>query len=414
MFLKMELNQTNISLKSGFALIEMSIQFKNSFRIDILKKIGFLLIAHCLLFIESIEAQNQQTTILITNPSSADRKEEVVAISWKDIIAQYPRLDTANFKIINRITKKELPFQLEYRGEKSVQNLLVQLDLAANTTAKLLIETGKPSASITKTYGRYVPERKDDFAWENDKIAFRAYGKALELSPKEMAYGFDVWVKSTSRMVINERYKRGKYHDNLGDGMDYYHVGYTLGAGNIAPCLNDSIYYSKNYVRWKILDNGPLRTTFSLEYDEWDVAGMKVKATKTISLDAGSQLNRVEALYRYFDKPTMDVVVGIVKRKESGTMLLDEQQGIMGYWEPQMGEDGITGVGAILSTSITKMKVTNTQLLTQSTSQGNKPYVYYTGAAWNKANVITTAKEWFSYLSAFKDRLEKPLQVTIE
>ena len=25
----------------------------------------------------------------------------------------------------------------------------------------------------------YVPERKDDFAWENDKIAFRAYGKAL-------------------------------------------------------------------------------------------------------------------------------------------------------------------------------------------------------------------------------------------
>lgn len=69
-------------------------------------------------------------------------------------------------------------------------------------------------------YGRYVPERKGDFAWENDKITFRMYGKVLESTPKEMAYGIDVWVKKTDRMVLNERYKRGHYHDDLGDGMD--------------------------------------------------------------------------------------------------------------------------------------------------------------------------------------------------
>ena len=26
--------------------------------------------------------------------------------------------------------------------------------------------------------GRFVPERRDDFAWENDRIAFRVYGPA--------------------------------------------------------------------------------------------------------------------------------------------------------------------------------------------------------------------------------------------
>jgi len=379
-----------------------------------MKKLGFILMAFSWVYAKPVIAQNQKAFITISNPTSTERKEEVVAIAWKDILLKYPSIDTSNFKIINNLTKKEIPFQLEFRGEKTVQNLLVQVDLAANASTKLLIQKGKPAISVTKTYGRYVPERKDDFAWENDKIAFRMYGKALEQTPKEMAYGIDVWVKSTSRMVINERYKRGKYHDNLGDGMDYYHVGYTCGAGNSYPFVNDSIYYSKNYVRWKVLDSGQLRTTFALEYDEWDVAGMKVNATKTISLDAGSQLNRIEAQYKYVDKPSMDLVVGIIKRKDQGTMLLDEKQGIMAYWEPQMGEDGITGVGTILSTPIIKMKVSNTQLLTQATSQKDIPFVYYTGAAWNKANVITSAAAWFGYLQSYKNRIENPLKVIVE
>lgn len=31
-----------------------------------------------------------------------------------------------------------------------------------------------------KAYGRFNRERFDDFAWGNDKIAHRTYGKALE------------------------------------------------------------------------------------------------------------------------------------------------------------------------------------------------------------------------------------------
>jgi hypothetical protein len=325
-----------------------------------------------------------------------------------------PNIDTANFSVLNVATKEKIPFQFELQGKNTIQHLLLQVSVPMQSTITLSINKEKSSLQATKTYGRFVPERKEDFAWENDKIAFRMYGKELENTPKEMAYGMDVWVKSTQRMVINERYKRGRYHENLGDGMDYYHVGLTLGAGNIAPYLNDSIYYSRNYVRWKILDNGPLRTTFQLEYDDWDVAGKQVKATKTISLDAGSQLNKVQALYTYTDTSSLPLVVGIIKRKDPGMLLFDEKQGVMGYWEPEMGDYGITGVGCVFITNPTQMKLTNQQLLTISPSVKNKPFFYYTGAAWNKAGVYTSADQWFSYLHQFKNHLNNPLLISLK
>ena len=353
-------------------------------------------------------------TITVENKGNTPRTDEVISIPWPSLLAIWPNIDTANFSVLNVVTKEKIPFQFELQGKNTIQHLLLQVSVPLQSTIILSINKEKSSLQATKTYGRFVPERKEDFAWENDKIAFRMYGKELENTPKEMAYGMDVWVKSTQRMVINERYKRGRYHENLGDGMDYYHVGLTLGAGNIAPYLNDSIYYSRNYVRWKILDNGPLRTTFQLEYDDWDVAGKQVKATKTISLDAGSQLNKVQALYTYSDTSSLPIAVGIIKRKDPGTLLFDEKQGVMGYWEPEMGDYGITGVGCVFITNPTQMKLTNQQLLTISPSVKNKPFFYYTGAAWNKADVYTSADQWFAYLHQFKNHLNNPLLISLK
>lgn len=356
-----------------------------------------------------------QTKAIITiqNNSVLERKEAVVAIKWETILSRFPEIDTANFVVINQVTKKQVPFQLEQHGLSSIQNLLVQIDAKAKTSLHLVIQKGKPETFATKTYARYVPERKDDFAWENDKIAFRAYGKAIE-NTKEDASGFDVWVKRTDRMVINERYKIGNYHIDSGNGMDYYHVGPTLGAGNMAPFVNDSIRYSGNYRKWVILDNGPLRTTFQLTYDIWNAGGIKVKATKMISIDAGSQLNRVENTYTFDENKPMEVVVGLSKRPEAGVISLNEQQGIMGYWEPTFGEDGTTGVGSILTTPVKSMWVDKTQIVAKTTVVNNEPIVYYTGAAWNKAGKITDDKQWFTYLDNFYQQLKNPLIVKVE
>jgi hypothetical protein len=351
--------------------------------------------------------------ISISNPLKTERKEIVVTIPWKEILAKYPKIDTDNLKIIDLSSKKEMPFQFEFKGGEKIQNLLVQTSIGANSTVKLNIIKDKPTYILPKTYARFVPERLDDFAWENDKIAFRAYGKALE-NTQFNAYGLDVWVKRTDRLVINERYKRDKYHIDNGDGLDYYHVGNTLGAGNVSPIVNDSIYYSGNFHRWKILDIGVLRTAFQLEYDEWNVAGMKTTAIKTISLDAGSQMNRIEVAYQFEKPDSLNIVVGIVKRPQLGNMVLDELGGIMAYWEPQHGDDGITGVGTVFLSPITKMTVRNDQLLTHTSIKKGTPYVYYAGAAWNKAKEINNSQQWFNYLKSFKENAENPLIIIVK
>lgn len=354
-----------------------------------------------------------KATISIHNNSISGRKASVVTIPWQTVLSHYPQIDTTSFVVINSETKKQVPFQLEHRGLKAIQNLLVQVDVKAKSTLSLLIQKGKSQTFAVKTYARFVPERKDDFAWENDQIAFRTYGKAIEKT-KEDAYGFDVWVKRTDKLVIDERYKLGNYHKDNGNGMDYYHVGFSLGAGNMAPYVNDTIRYSANYHQWKILDNGPLRSTFQLTYDTWDAGGVNVKATKTISLDAGSQLSRIENVYSFEGDKPLPVVVGIIKRPETGLISLNEQQGIMGYWEPTHGEDGTTGIGSILTTPVKNMLVGNTQMLAKTTVKNNEPIIYYSGAAWDKAGKIINAKQWFQYLDTFYQEIQQPLIVKVK
>lgn len=173
----------------------------------------------------------------------------------------------------------------------------------------------------------------------------------------------DVWVKRTDSLIINKRYKIAKYHVDHGDGMDYYHVGYSLGAGNMMPSVNDSIYYSKNYVNFKILDNGPLRFSFQLIYNKWNVDGKQIKATKTISLDAGSWLNKVEVNYNGNGNSALDVVAGIMIREQPGVKYLNEKTGILAYWEPTDKADGTEGVACIINSPIKRMTEKNGQLL---------------------------------------------------
>jgi hypothetical protein len=349
----------------------------------------------------------------IQNNLGLGRNEAVVAIKWETILSHYPQIDTLNFVVINAVTKKQIPYQLEHKGLSGIQNLLVQVSVKAKTTLRLFIQKGKPIVFQTKTYARYVPERLDDFAWENDRIAFRAYGKALE-GTRDDAYGLDVWVKRTDKMVINERYKAGEYHVDHGNGLDYYKVGFTLGAGSMAPYIKDTVRYSGNYHRWKLLDNGPLRSSFQLEYDSWDAAGVKVSCTRIITLDAGSQLNRIENSYTYSDSKALPVGVGISKRPERGVLLLNEQQGIMGYWEPTHGGDGTTGVGAVLTTAVKNMLVEKNQLLAVTDVKNNESIVYYAGAVWDKAGKITNSEQWFEYLNHFSQELKNPLSISVK
>lgn len=355
---------------------------------------------------------NAQAEITISNPSKLVRTDEVVSIPWVEVVSAFKDIDTAHFMVVNGASGNKVPYQLEYQGNAQVQNLLLQVSVPGSSRLVLQIKKGTPLKVIPKTYCRFIQERKDDFAWENDKIAFRAYGKALE-NTDENAFGMDVWVKRTKELVLNKRYQLNDYHNDHGDGLDYYHVGFSLGAADIAPYTDDSIWYSKNYRRWKIFDNGPLRSTFQLGYDSWQVGSTKVSVVKTISIDAGSQLHKVTATYVFKGLPKLPVAVGIVKRTQPGVEYLDEQRGMMGYWEPTDSKDGTTGVGCLFSKPVKDVKIMQGQMLSIVEAASGEPVVYYRGAAWDKAGEIRTADSWFSYLKQYQEKISQPLIIVV-
>ncbi|WP_202552076.1 glycoside hydrolase family 88 protein [Ginsengibacter hankyongi] len=361
--------------------------------------------------IDLLLRQSQNSAILsLHNKTGLHRKEEVIAVPYNEFISKTKSDKNKKFKIFNSLTGEEIPFQLEYRGNKIPVNVLIQVSLSPGS--KLYAETAAedPSEFKIKTYARFVPERYDDFAWENDRIAFRVYGAALEKT-NENAYGQDVWAKRTPALIINKWYKTADYHVDHGEGLDFYEVGFSLGAGSSAPYVKDSIYYSKNFRKYKILDNGPLRSTFQLDYNDWNVDGKIVDEYKIISLDAGSQLNKIETVYSFKDKRELPVAIGIVEHAGNGTMLLNERDGIMGYWEPQHGKDGSLGIGSVILEPVLQMNVSHHHLLTIIKTESKKPLVYYTGATWDKAGMITSSKEWFEYLENFKTELERPVLI---
>ncbi|MFC6103212.1 DUF4861 family protein [Olivibacter domesticus] len=377
-----------------------------------IEKTGYLgtLIALMSLILMSCNTANKHNkTIIIANPSNVKRAE-VASIPFQAFKQAYNHSNA--FKIIDE-QGKECSYQLEKLGTDSIANVLIWVEIPANSEVQLTVDKGEPAKVRAKTFARYVPERFDDFAWENDKIAFRMYGKALEGRPDD-AQGTDIWAKRTDALVVDEWYKTGDYHKDHGKGLDYYSVGMTLGAGDIAPFVKDRIIYSKHYRQHEILDNGPLRSTFKLTFEPWDVGGKAVSVTKTITLDAGSQLNKVEVVYDYDGEEALPVVAGIVLRDEAGETIEKAEQGLMAYWEPTHGADGTLGVGVLTAEPVKKSFKAEGQLLSLLSASKGKPLIYYNGGAWDKAGNITSAKAWEEYLLQYQHNLKNPLKVSIK
>ncbi len=150
-----------------------------------------------------------------------------------------------------------------------------------------------------KVYGRYVPERKDDFAWENEYAAFRMYGPALR--PENPSNGVDLWLKASPELVVDSFYYREHvlglpYHINYGKGLDCYKVGHTCGCGGLVVIADDQTWIGGAYDRWEILEQTPDKFVFRLEYDSLLVAGHVLKEAITITAEAGQLQNKAEVV----------------------------------------------------------------------------------------------------------------------
>lgn len=350
----------------------------------------------------------QQKGIVVSNPTDMAR-EELVSIPYPEFTKHFDVDSIFSVKLVDSET--ELPYQLEKRGNTTPENVLIWVPIDAKGTVTLSVtkQDIKP-ASKAQTYARFVPERFDDFAWENNVLAFRMYGKALEGRPDD-AQGTDVWAKRTEELVIDKWYKEDDYHTDHGEGLDYYAVGQTLGVGDIAPYFDNKIHFTKHYREYEVLDNGPLRTTFKLTFEPEELNGQTISLTKTISLDAGQHFNKVAVDLKNQQAERTPVVVGLARRGESEPQYdYNESNRSLAYWEPDIDGHGQTGTALILSENQpTFIDNDSTQFLLTTHVQRDKPFVYYNGAAWNKAGQVTSADEWKGFVEKQVEKINSPL-----
>ncbi|HJT75144.1 MAG TPA: DUF4861 family protein, partial [Chitinophaga sp.] len=89
-------------------------------------------------------------SITITNPSGTARNEEVVEIPYQQV-SSFAAKD-GNFRLINKQTGKEVPYQLAYEGNEQPKWLLVQVSVPAHGIVILNAAAGKPVAVKARTY----------------------------------------------------------------------------------------------------------------------------------------------------------------------------------------------------------------------------------------------------------------------
>ena len=381
--------------------------------------VGAFLLAGTELFKLQYQKETGAVKVTVQNATAVNRLDEMAEVSWKQLTTL--KFNPHNTTVINAQTGEEVPSQIIYDEKKLPKAIIFQSGTAAAGISYFYIKQRKPKAYPGKTFGRLVPERMDDFAWENDKIAFRMYGPALQKSG-EISNGIDIWVKRTSALVINKWYKSEDYHHDHGEGMDFYGVGTTLGAGGIAPFMNNKLYPSENFVSYKVLANGPLRTSFQLKYNTWNAAGIKVKETKTITLDAGSFLNKIEEQYD-FAPAALPVSAGIAIIPGTGGLHWSDVTniGLLAYQQPAQAEGSIS-LGLIIPQQCTTGQIMQAvpdhynhegHYILQTMIQRNNLLTYYQGASWDKEGTFKNFDAWKQYLQIKLVQLNNPLKVKL-
>ena len=199
---------------------------------------------------------------------------------------------------------------------------------------------------VVKAYGRFVPERDDDFTWENDKVAFRVYGPSS--GGKGQVSGVDAWFKKVPYSIIDKWYAEhlsGKsYHEDNGEGYDPYHVGDSRGVGGTAIWADGVAWPAAMYNEYEILQSGEDVVEFRLQY-EWETPLGLVAESKTVSLRLGEHLYRVNSVFTLDGQPAaLPVAIGLTTHDEKAQVFSNTETGRISTWE--IIDDKGVGTGA--------------------------------------------------------------------
>ncbi|MCU0429029.1 MAG: DUF4861 domain-containing protein [Cytophagaceae bacterium] len=150
----------------------------------------------------------------------------------------------------------------------------------------------------------------EGIGWESERVAFRSYFDARN--------GKDIFGKCSAGILLDSIGLPGKdYHELQSWGMDVLKVGTSLGAGALA------IRYRGRYYRlgatdsaiFTVLQEGPLRSRFQIQYAGWKVSDKSLQLIETITIEAGSYGYNSTVQVKGLSSDSFEIVTGIVNLK---------------------------------------------------------------------------------------------------
>jgi hypothetical protein len=360
-----------------------------------------------------------QLAVKAINKLAINRPGQTIELTTKDL-APLGEKDLNKIHVRDSAGKELLcqAVDTDYDELHKPDVVIFQADFAGNESKSFLVTAGKKQEFTKddfKAYGRFARERFDDFAWENDLIAHRTYGKALITWKGEplTSSAIDIWSKRTSKLVLNDWYMVDNYHADAGEGLDDYSAGSSRGCGGSGIWANSQLYAPQNFVDSRVLTNGPIRVMFELVYEPFEVNGTKVSEVLRISLDAGSQLDHFQSFYRSQNNEALAVAIGL-KKVKGEQMELNAGNGWLASWEPMEKNQGTQGVAVIVNPEQFDKQTEDKQnnLLILKTG-GQAPVSYWAGFAWDRAGKITSAQAWKAYVDAFAKGLRFPIEISV-
>ena len=400
--------------------------------------------AYCLflcLFASAVSTlATERITVTATNDLPDARPSETIGVPWAEIAKAIPGALLQHL-VVKDGAGRSLPYQVTNIAPQAKDpsgagiaygELIFQHDFAAGEkSATFTIDKSESVEPVfpVQAYCRYIPERLDDFAWENDKIGHRTYGPALAApaepgSGKEVLVtsGLDIWCKRVSYSIVDRWYNKGHdhYHKDEGEGMDLYGVGPSRGCGGTGVWDGKQLYVSGNYKHWRIIANGPIRAIFELTYETWAANGVFVSEVKRFTVDAGHNLDQIESTFTVVGKDK-EITVGIGlnkapadKNQEAKIEFAPNQSaGSLTQWIVQK-TNGALGTAVIVPSEVFQgfAEDDRNQLLLAKAISG-QPIRYYAGAGWSKAGEFTTQQQWNDYVAACVARIRSPIRITL-
>lgn len=393
-----------------------------------MKKSFLLLLAALLL----AGCNRKQISIELFNPSSADRAVEMVEVLadslgfTADMVGEYALYDEAG---------KPVPYQVMYYGAELPQSIVFQAALPAQKKVAYTLKKGTPAVAEKKVFARFVPERKDDFAWENDYAAYRMYGPAL--APENPSNGIDLWLKCTDELVVDSFYYREHelhlpYHVNYGKGLDCYKVAHTPGCGGVFPIISGVPQIGNQYDEWQLIEDGPLRVVFQLLYKEYPTQYGPLIGVYTVTVDAGVMLCKATLAFSddhmleqamLADSAKVALGAGIILHDKTAADSIGVELNIRAseadHWVA-LAENAVADAGDAQGRNYAAVVMPGAQAHEQTADMVylHKPYRlgmvehYYFGGGWSEWH-FATDDEWFDAVASTAQMLQNPACVRV-